>query len=378
MRAVAVLAVLLVHSAAAARAEGPSLAGRLVAHMNVGVTIFFVISGFLLYRPFISSRTGGAAPPRVADYAKRRVLRIYPAYWLALTALTLAPGVTGVFDGHWLGQYGLVQTLPFASTPTCTEAPLQCGLAQTWSLVAEATFYLLLPMYVVLANRLASGRRGSRWIPRELVVLAALSALFTAIEFSGERGELVDWISRSAPGYALWFGLGMGLAILSVGAHANRTAGAFVRRLARRPMVPWLMAGAIYLALSLWLPPSAFVFERGQQIVTHVAFGLIAALLVIPAVFPGERPNGPARLLANPVVAWLGLISYGIFLWHYVFTIKLGYAGSALSFPVILAITLAGSTCLAALSYYLVERPILRLKYRRILPRRAPEPSPRP
>jgi Predicted acyltransferases len=71
MRAIAALSVLLVHVAGASGAADPSLSGRLLAHLNVGVTIFFVISGFLLYRPFIAERGGGAAPPRVASFAKR-------------------------------------------------------------------------------------------------------------------------------------------------------------------------------------------------------------------------------------------------------------------------------------------------------------------
>ena len=65
MRAIAVLGVLVVHSAVAGDAVSSSIGGRLLAHLNVGVTIFFLISGFLLYRPFIAHRLGGAPPPRV-------------------------------------------------------------------------------------------------------------------------------------------------------------------------------------------------------------------------------------------------------------------------------------------------------------------------
>jgi peptidoglycan/LPS O-acetylase OafA/YrhL len=101
MRAVAVLAVVVVHSAVFGDALGSSLGGRLLAHLNVGVAIFFLISGFLLYRPFIAHRTGGPEAPAVRDYAKRRFLRIYPAYWLVLTVLVVVPGLTGVVGGGW-------------------------------------------------------------------------------------------------------------------------------------------------------------------------------------------------------------------------------------------------------------------------------------
>ena len=90
MRAIAVLSVVLVHTTVGAR--DLAIVGPLLAHLNIGVTIFFLISGFLLYRPFIAHRGGGAAAPPVVQYAKRRLLRIYPAYWLVLTVLVIVPG----------------------------------------------------------------------------------------------------------------------------------------------------------------------------------------------------------------------------------------------------------------------------------------------
>ena len=83
MRALAVICVVAVHTISESAFDS-SLVDRLVLHLNIGVTIFFVISGFLLYRPFIASRTTGADAPRLRDYARRRVLRILPAYWLVL------------------------------------------------------------------------------------------------------------------------------------------------------------------------------------------------------------------------------------------------------------------------------------------------------
>src|SRR5947209_12344933 len=96
MRAIAVLCVVLVHCAVFGGALSGSLPGRLLAHLNLGVTIFFLISGFLLYRPFIAHRFSGAAAPPVESYAKRRFLRIYPAYWLVLTVLLVIPGLPNV------------------------------------------------------------------------------------------------------------------------------------------------------------------------------------------------------------------------------------------------------------------------------------------
>ena len=60
------------------------------------MTIFFLISGFLLYGRSSPNRAGGAAAPAIGDYAKRRLLRILPAYWLVLAVLIVIPGLTGV------------------------------------------------------------------------------------------------------------------------------------------------------------------------------------------------------------------------------------------------------------------------------------------
>ena len=139
-------------------------------------------------------------------------------------------------------------------------------------------------------------------------------------------------------------------------------------RVAEHPWIPWLGAAALYVVLALHLPSTPFLFKTSDQLYAHVGFGLISILVVIPAVF-GTRERGPGRILGAPVVAWLGLVSYGIFLWHYVFTVKLGAGGDGWAFVPILGVTLAGSVACAALSYYALERPVLRLKNRRLLPR---------
>ena len=366
MRAIAVLCVVFVHSAVAGRAVGPSVGGRLLAHLNLGVTIFFLISGFLLYRPFIAHRAGGAASPKVADYAKRRLLRIYPAYWLVVTVLVLIPGLTGVVTGEWWTQYGLVQTLPLQGGAGCIGAVHECGLAQTWSLAVEMTFYLVLPLYVLLAARLARGRTVRSWMRLELLLLAALAATSVALDAGNVDPGARSWVGGSVVGFMLWFALGMGMAVVSVGFHGRESESSLIRFVTGSPLVPWLGAAAIYLVLAATLPPTTFLIDRGQVILVHVSFAVIAALLLLPAVFGDQGGGFPRRVLSNSIIAWLGLISYGIFLWHYVVALKLGQFGAGAGFGLVLLATLAISIACAATSYYLVERPFLRLKYRRL------------
>jgi peptidoglycan/LPS O-acetylase OafA/YrhL len=369
MRAIAVLSVVAVHSWLAARGGvGETFADRLLAHLNVGVTIFFVISGFLLYRPFIAHRAGGATAPGVPDYAKRRFLRVYPAYWLVLTVLTVIPGLIGVYGDNWWQQYAIVDALPVHHGSACSQAIFDCGLAQTWSLVVEVTFYVALPLYVLASRRLLRGLKLRDWLAAQLLLLGALSVVSIVARF-GIGSSSSAWIDTSVAGSVFWFALGMALAVISVGLEASSETIRKSRWLDLNPLLPWVGAAGVYVGLSLWLPVTPFVLDRGDQLVAHVAFGVIALLLMLPAVFGHHAVGLPRRLLANRVVAWLGLISYGIFLWHYVVTLQLDGGGTPL--PVVLLVTLAVSVACAAASYYVVERPLLRLKYRRLraLPR---------
>lgn len=186
MRAIAVLSVVTVHAAGSAGALSGALPGRLLAHLNIGVTLFFLISGFLLYRPFVAHRAGGASAPATGEYAKRRFLRIYPAYWVAVTVLVLAPELTAVLDGNWLPMYALVQTLPVFDGRGCSDV-VDCGLAQTWSLVVEVTFYAALPLYALGVGWLTRGFSVRSWMWTELFVLAVLLSVALRFDYWGSE-----------------------------------------------------------------------------------------------------------------------------------------------------------------------------------------------
>ena len=151
LRAIAALCVLAAHVSFVSQAETRSAAGPFLAQLTVGVCIFFLISGFLLYRPYFAARYHGQGRPRTWDYARRRVLRIVPAYWVALTVLAIGPGLVGVFSGDWWAYYGFAQSYR-------DETGLQ-GMSQAWSLCVEVTFYIALPAYAILLERVSRSRR---------------------------------------------------------------------------------------------------------------------------------------------------------------------------------------------------------------------------
>jgi peptidoglycan/LPS O-acetylase OafA/YrhL len=302
----------------------------------------------------------------VDDYAKRRFLRIFPAYWLALTVLTILPGFTGVEGGNPVPQYGLVFTLPVLGGPVCYGFT-DCGLAQTWSLVTELTFYALLPLYALAMLRLTGRLRLGTWFRVEIAILALLGAASLLFMFVFRpAGGASLWLSSTAAGSWYWFSLGMGLAIASVALERRERKPWLVRAVEASPLPFWLCAIAAFLALSLWLPLDPYSLSKAQNMIHHLVFGLVALLLLLPAVFGGDRGGLPRRVLANPVLAWIGLISYGIFLWHLAIASKFGPGDADLPYVWSLIAIAIVSVAVAALSYYLIERPILRLKYRRL------------
>jgi peptidoglycan/LPS O-acetylase OafA/YrhL len=374
IRALAAISIVLVHVAIFSGAIYEASYRRLVAHLDIGVPIFFLLSGFLLYRPFVAVRVLGASAVRVRDYGRRRFLRIAPAYWLALTALAVFPGLDAVFSDDWWVYYGLLQNYPiFTPEAECASFSFSCGIAPTWSLAIEVAFYAILPFFALAMGRLLRRRRDARWPVPELAVLVALAVVSVWIQSFDLITDLSIWLFFSPLGRFWWFALGMGLAVLSVRFQQRGAEPAAVRWLADRSGYLWAAALGLYLVAALFLlPPTPALAARVgismlDYLGAYLLFGVIAALIVVPAIFGDARGGAPRRVLANPVLAWLGLISYGIFLYHYPIMLGLVEGGvdrwwPAMAFPVLATVTLAITIACAALSYYLVERPLMRLK----------------
>jgi peptidoglycan/LPS O-acetylase OafA/YrhL len=356
--------VLLTHTSSLSGSDGGTWFGPFAARLDVGVTIFFLISGFLLYRPFVNTRMNGAPATPFVVFFRRRFLRIFPAYWAALTLLAIAPGLPDVHSERWWVYYGLFQ----AYDPGWFDK----GIGTAWSLSTELAFYLLLPLYAWAAARLARGRR----IGVELAVLAGLAAasvvaraLVAGAERSAAFGE-ASTFPITIGGTFLWFALGMAVAVVSAWLAGRPEAWPtprFVTVIAARPWLPWLGAAACFVLVSRGIGITGYGLQRlsvAQVVGEHLLYAGVALGLLLPAVVGDNAGGWPRRMLANRWLATLGLISYGVFLWHLTIAIKLSGEGLD-GFVPLTIVTSAAAIAIAALSYVLLERPLLRLKYRR-------------
>ncbi|OBJ05778.1 acyltransferase [Mycobacterium alsense] len=343
MRACAAMGVVVTHVAFQTGHSGGA-AGRLFGRFDLAVAVFFALSGFLLWRGHAAAARGlgpdGFRGPRTGHYLRSRVVRIMPAYVVAVVViLTLLPDADHASPTVWLANLTLTQIyVPLTLTG---------GLTQMWSLSVEVTFYLALPVMALLARRLPVGAR----VP----AIAALAALSWAWGWApldtGSGTNPLNW----PPAFFSWFAAGM---LLAEWVHSGV---GLPHRLARHRVVMAAVAVAAYLvAASPLAGPEGLVPGTAAQFAVKTAAGsLVAFALVAPLVL--DRPDTPHRVLGSTVMVTLGRWSYGLFVWHLaalamVFPV-LGTFPFTGRMPTVLVFTLIFGWAIAAVSYGLVEAP---------------------
>lgn len=353
LRAIGALAVLTTHAGfhTGASLDGP-FAG-LLARLDVGVAIFFAISGFLLYRPHVVAWFEGTLPPLTLPYLRNRALRILPALWVAvLLAALLVPHKGGVTWATY-AQHATFTQIYF-------DGMAADGLTQLWSLATEVSFYLLLPVLAkLLTGYERPTRRSVRWRLAVLGAFTLLGPVWMAAVNATDQPRAGFWL----PGYVGWFAVGMGFALWQVARSSGRLAPSALDTLTTIPATVWGVAVALLLiaASPLAGPYDLSSATPGQAFVKNLLYTGIAACVLFPALTPTART---ARVLGGRVGHVAGDISYGVFVYHLIVMSLVermtGYELFSGRFALVFFPTLVLSAAVAAASYYGMERPIMR------------------
>jgi peptidoglycan/LPS O-acetylase OafA/YrhL len=317
-----------------------------------GVDVFFVLSGFLLTLPFARAGLTEAAQQNLLNYCKRRLLRVFPAYYAQLAIILLV----GTWFVTWKPVSGMSLLAHMFMFFNMSSHPVSPLVGVWWTLPVELSFYLVLPF-------IAAFMRPTRWLFFLLIciVLSMVYRTWTVEHFVADTPDFVFLVASHLPGSLPEFLLGASAAMLVQWFDIKSI----------KPPSAWVldtlfMIGVALAVIWLWLfvLPNGADFWGGHwtMVVAPVALGLPLSLMVI-SLYWGSRIG--RILFANPVIYFLGLISYSFYLWHFVVLQQIEFVfGDSLAgwhgfnrFLFSLSMVVLVST----VSYFVFERPFFHI-----------------
>jgi peptidoglycan/LPS O-acetylase OafA/YrhL len=336
LRAIAILAVLLFHD------------DHLIPGGYLGVDLFFVLSGFLITSILLDEhrRTGRLDFGR---FYVRRALRLFPALVVLLAfGLTFAIAFPRAPQSAHILR-GVGYSLCYAANWATSRDPQFLGpLGHTWSLAVEEQFYLIWPPILFLTLRASRSRRTLLLTTLSMATISALWRLALSLHGATPWRLYVGTDTRAD---ALLIGCATAIAL------ANRRFASF----ASNSRVPRYLAvgGAILIT---WLmkgtPLEWRGYDRGMFFVVSVSTACILVVVVT------QRGWGPVVVLSQPILAWIGRLSYSLYLWHLPLFGFIKSERFSMAPTTVRTLRIALTFVVAAGSYYLIERPFLRLKSR--------------
>lgn len=328
-----------------------------------GPISLFVLSGFLLFRPWSRWAMGRGPQPSLSQFFRRRLMRIYPAYWFMIIIVTFV--IYPPSRPFGLPAWAQLFTLTHIYSVDWRLPALE----HLWSLGTEVTWYLALPLGASVVYALTASRR--RTVLRVLVIafIASVAVAGWWRWYAAEGSE--DWYARFTwplwlPAFAPCFIGGAIVGHLLLRAQLGGPATVLTALRRHRHLVVVLLVVAVVVANSTLGGPWTFAPATVGQLLTRaalttvVATGLLALLVSVPP------DTLIAKAFSAPWILTLGRWSYGIFLWHmpilHVVTERKlvpaqGVSATVAYFALVLALTIP----VAAFSYRFIEEPCLRL-----------------
>src|ERR1043166_1058578 len=332
VRGIAIIAVLAVHT-------HHIFGWSILNGGNIGVDIFFVLSGFLITALLIEEwQSKGHVS--LKGFYWRRILRLVPALLVLLTSLYLFANALLP-----IGEAGAtVRSIPVAFVYACDFGlaffQLRLGALQhTWSLAMEEHFYIVWPLFLVAALKLGAGRK-------RLVVITVSLAVASAVH----RAILHQ---LGAPAVRTYYGIDTRADALLIGCAAGMSVcwGYFRASSFRFWVMPAVTVIVALMVVGGY--SSSFMHLGGFTLLASATALVIGWVVLAPSSYL-------CRLLEFGPLVWIGRISYGLYLWHY--PIFKASSLLRLGWSLQLLVALTATFSLTCLSYYLVERPALKLK----------------
>ena len=341
IRAIAVIMVLAYHLKLALFKSG-----------FLGVTVFFVLSGYLITGILISE-VEEEGTIDLKNFWLRRIRRLVPAVMSMAVVIIFVSAVVnriiftkGCKDflasvlgfNNWWQIFNMVSYFEAAGVPS--------PFTHCWSLAIETQFYLIYPLILLGIYKLVKSREEGR-AKRGLLfagvtlLLALISVILMIVLFDPQQDASRVYYGTDTRAFSLLFGAL--LAILWEYQMVPRRLSASVN------MVLGSVSFAVLLVMTIAINGSSNFWYRGGQFV-----GTILTVLVIYTV--SGRKTWLSRFLSNPVLKWIGDRSYSIYLWHYPIILLISKGIKASWWITLIEIVL--SVVLAELSYRFIETPI--------------------
>lgn len=364
LRGVAALAVFGVHYNQIVDVDvqaGPFDIYLLLVNGQYGVALFFILSGFLLSQPFWKSTLYDASWPATRTYIIRRLVRILPAYYLALTVLIL-------LAGYWQHPQAWADILlHYSFLFNYTEFSIFSINSPFWTLAVEVQFYCLLPFLFVLLRRFS--------LRHSVAVLIVFSLLAYAMHY---------WLVSTVDKIILWPGSTVLAWVRPYGAVVTHSllahlphfftgvicGGCWLHLTRQYPKMTtegdwrcdflfWVALGLILILLST---------ETGENIqVPYGRYGLpIIPLLIGMLVFCAPLTRSAAKLLDSAPFRITGVLSYGLYIYHLPIMRYVDQRMAEMNIDArdhgfsLAVITLVVTLLVAGISYVAVERPLIK------------------
>jgi len=343
LRAVAVLAVVLYHLNIGWASGG-----------LLGVGVFFVLSGYLITDLLLAEREREGALA-LGRFWLRRARRLLPALWVMLVVVTLwivfldpsqLAGIRGallaalLYFSNWWYAFQHVSYFASFGPPS--------PLGHLWSLAVEEQFYLVWPLLLLLAIRFVH----RRWLLIGLVMAGAIAsawAMAAIFQPGGDPTRVYEGTDTRA------FQLLVGASLAFV--WPSRRLSGSISALRRRGLDA---VGAVGIAVIVVMLIDTNEYEaflyRGGMVILSLATVAVVAVLAHPSTLLG-------RILGVPPLRWIGVRSYGIYLWHYPIIVLTSPVIGAPS-PLLTLAQVGATVAVAALSWRFVEEPIRRHGFR--------------